>query len=445
MQQVLFHIPIRAEWLPEGFPFPLLVLLVGLAVGFAARWAGQRQSREWLRETLATLSNAAFLLGVVGALLTYFLAPRLPDGIPIYGYGMMLFLAFIFCTWLGGLRAERLGIPQQNIQDLAIWLFICGLIGARAASMSERHPITSAEFYKEFPTIWDGGIILYGGIIGGLFGYLGAWYFIFRKQRTPTLVLADVMAPSIALGICLGRIGCFLNGCCYGFVACAACPVCPVHFPLSAPPTGRLVAAGYQTVAGFTLDDRDQPGKGVRVGEVDPASPAYANGLRPGDVIVGADWGSISSVEDLLGRSDPPQGIDRPGFNNWPKGKNDLRLTVVRGGETVDVPPFSPRTLGLYPTQLYESISMLLLIFVLLAYEPLRHRPGQLMAILMMGYAGHRSLNELLRDDPRPKGFEFYTSFILLGAGLALWLYLALTPARRTEPVPAKDAKSLGT
>jgi prolipoprotein diacylglyceryltransferase len=350
-----------------------------------------------------------------------------PDGIPIYGFGMMLFLAFIACTWLGGCRAQRVGIAKEHIQDLAIWLFVGGLLGARITYLLQEQPRpTPVEFLKRLPQIWNGGIILYGSILGALAGYAGAWFFIFRKRHIPTLKLADVIAPSVALGLCLGRLGCFLNGCCYGQVACPDCAVYPrVHFPLSAPAREALVEEGYQTAAGFTLAER-QPGDGARVGQVVPGSPAADSGLRPGDLIVGADGQDVKSPEDLnayLG-----------GLRNWPRGKTDLQLTVVHaGGERQELPPFSPRTLGLYPTQLYESVSMVLLLLLLLAYEPFRRAEGQVMALLMVGYAVHRYLNELLRDDPRPVGFERYASVFLFAAGLALWLWLQFRPrsARR--------------
>src|SRR6185312_7025056 len=104
----------------------------------------------------------------------------------------------------------------------------------------------------------------------------------------PTLKLADIVAPSIAVGLCLGRFGCFLNGCCYGQVACPTCPVYAVHFPLSAPAREGLVDQGYQTAAGFTLDrEETQPRVyGARVDKVDQGSVAYAAGLRPHDLIV---------------------------------------------------------------------------------------------------------------------------------------------------------------
>src|SRR5262245_6600061 len=58
--------------------------------------------------------------------------PGVEDGIPIYGFGLMLFVAFVACTWLAGRRAQKVGIDKDRIQDLAIWLFIGGLAGSRA-------------------------------------------------------------------------------------------------------------------------------------------------------------------------------------------------------------------------------------------------------------------------------------------------------------------------
>jgi len=87
-----------------------------------------------------------------------------------------------------------------------------------------------------------------------------------------------------------------------------------------------------------------------------------------------------------------------------------------------------PFTVGLYPTQFYEMISMGLLMLVLLAYEPLRRNPGQVCALLMIGYGLHRSLNEILRDDPRPVGLEAYGSVLLIVSGVLLWLVLQLRP-----------------
>jgi prolipoprotein diacylglyceryltransferase len=358
-----------------------------------------------------------------------------PDGVPIYGFGMMLFLAFLVCTWLAGRRGERAGISKETIQDLAIWLFVGGLLGARVAYLlqDEQGPRTVGEFLAKLPYIWEGGIVLYGSVLGALASYALGYFLVFRRRGVSTLKLADVVAPSVAVGICLGRIGCFLNGCCYGQVACADCPVYGVHFPLSAPARFAMVDAGYQTAAGFTLSDRAAP-EGARVGQVDPSSEAYAAGLRPGDVIVEANGNPINGPDALsayLGN-----------FRDW-RGKSDLGLKVLPPEETREV-ACTPRTLGLHPTQLYESISMFLLFLLLTAYFPFRTRDGQVMGLLMICYAVHRYVNELLRNDPRPKGFECYGSVFLLGAGIALMVYLYRKPAQyRTEwAIPEQNAGS---
>jgi prolipoprotein diacylglyceryltransferase len=345
-----------------------------------------------------------------------------PDGVPIYGFGCMLFLAFVVCTWLAGRRAEREGIKKETIQDLAIWIFIGGLLGARITYLLGERPVPPlGDLIARLPRIWDGGIVLYGSVLGGLAGYALAYLLFFRKHGLSTRRLADVIAPSIAIGLCLGRMGCFLNGCCYGLVACADCAVVPISFPLSAPPRAELVAEGDQTAAGFTIVPLTLPGQqGVQVGMVDPKSRAFQAGLRPGAIITEANGHAIRTVTDLNAVLALGSGPD-----NWPRGQARLPMEYR---PTPEAAPISmvivPRTLGLYPTQLYEVISMALLCLVLFAYDPLRRNPGQVMAVLMVGYGLHRYLNELLRGDPRPEGFEIWGSFVCVGAGILLWVWL---------------------
>src|SRR5262249_34994640 len=112
--------------------------------------------------------------------------------------------------------------------------------------------------------------------------------------------------------------------------------------------------------------------------------------------------------------------------SDWPRGKNDLTLTVAgQGGFTI-----APKTLGLHPTQLYETISMLLVLLLLYAFEPFKTRDGQVMVLMMITYAVHRYLNELLRADPRPIGFERHASLFLLGAAIVMGIWLRLRPAQ---------------
>jgi phosphatidylglycerol:prolipoprotein diacylglycerol transferase len=345
---------------------------------------------------------------------------------PIYGFGLMLFLAFLACTWLASRRAERVGMSKEIVQDFTIWIFIGGLLGARIffIYLEETPPASVGEFLYRLPRIWEGGIIFYGSVVGALIAYGLLYWFSFRKQGISTLKLADVVAPSVALGLALGRLGCFLNGCCYGQAACADCPVYAVHFPLSAPARYALVDSGAQTAAGFTLpikEDDDPPRTGVRIGTVDPSSAAYAAGLRDGDVIIALDGQEIGSAKDLdyLGN-----------FQKWPRGKKDLTLKVRDSTNEEKSLTFQPRTIGLHPTQLYETVSMVLVMLLLLAYTPFKTRDGQVMVLMMLTYAVHRYINEMLRNDSRPGPFEWKASVLLFGAGLVMALWLWTRPAQ---------------
>lgn len=338
-------------------------------------------------------------------------------GVPLYGFGVMLCIAYFLSVWVAGRRAERVGINRLQIQDLALWVLIAGIVGARLAFIEMEDPKRDL---TSFFRIWDGGLVLYGSIAGGVLGYFLAYLFVLRKHGTSTWTMADVIAPALAVGIGLGRIGCLLNGCCYGEVACADCV--GVAYPLSAPPRYALTHDGRQTAAGFTLPARDD--EPATVGAVEPGSPAEQSGLRPGDRIVKADDRDIRDARDLN------DYLANQG--EWPRGKRDLTLTVLHANtaEAVELPAFVPWTLRLHPTQVYETVSMALLLLVLFTYEPFKRRDGELMALMMIGYGIHRYVNEMLRSDPRPVGFESYVSLFLVGAGVVIVLWRRRLPAR---------------
>jgi phosphatidylglycerol:prolipoprotein diacylglycerol transferase len=350
-----------------------------------------------------------------------------PEGIPVYGYGGMLFVAFILTTLLAAVLARRERIRPDHIQDMAIWIFVGGIVGARITYM-----IQYGEPIGKFFKIWDGGLVFYGSAIGGAVGYFVAYGLILRKHGIPTWRVADLVAPCAALGLCLGRVGCLLNGCCYGNVACEHCP--GISFPLSAAPREDMTQRGYQTAAGFTIDPTAAALNQARVGRVQPNSPAEDAGLKEGDEIIKARAGKHEQVIKSYGALEDFLSLGR----GWPRGETELELTVRRADGVHELEVFEPWTIRLHPTQLYESISMLLLFFLLLAFYPFRRRPGEVMVLFMIGYAFHRFFNEMLRDDTAPitlLGINTHMtlsqniSILVLLSALLLGLWLRLQPA----------------
>jgi phosphatidylglycerol:prolipoprotein diacylglycerol transferase len=428
-----------------------------------------------------------------------------PDGIPVYGFGAMLFVTFIACTVWGARRARRMaGLAPERFQDLAIVLFVSGIIGARILYM--------IQFANQFPNqnlwallgaffqIWKGGIIFYGSALGGAIGYGLFYWFVLRRLNVSGWRLADAVAPLLCLGLAIGRIGCYLNGCCWGQVACEECAPVPLgaaHFPLlPAHARDQLVGEkGLQTSTGFTLGPTprgavDDPRSVVRA--VEPGSAAAAAGLKPGDQIVKVNGQPNAVVVDVAGPPEkvrdalelfrksgaridenperPPRAyFDDPSAyvqarlalgdggvvlsvtdllwdlaRDWPRGRHELALGVRRDGQEIDLPAFAPRTVGLYPTQLYETVSMVLLIGLLLAYYPFRRHDGQLMTLCMVGYAVHRFVNESIRTEPLIEGTPLtlsqWGSVVILVAAVAIEAYLWRTMPSRWAAAPEPPA-----
>ncbi len=149
-------------------------------------------------------------------------------GIKLFGYGLMLFLAFLGSTTLASRLARREQLDPEVIYDLSLFVFLGGLLGARLFYVIQYWGVR-VHSLLDIVRIWEGGIVLYGSIIGG-----ASAFFLYRLLRPfPLRPFMDVVAPSLALGIAIGRFGCFLNGCCYGDV----CQLpWAVSFPEPSPP-----------------------------------------------------------------------------------------------------------------------------------------------------------------------------------------------------------------
>ncbi len=125
----------------------------------------------------------------------------------------MIALAFLAGLWTATRRARRENISAEKIADVTLWLMVGAIAGARFVYVTTywREEFASQPLSEIFK-IYHGGLVFYGGFIGAAI----AGFIYIRWKKMPLWKTVDVLAPSVALGSVFGRIGCLLNGCCYG-------------------------------------------------------------------------------------------------------------------------------------------------------------------------------------------------------------------------------------
>jgi phosphatidylglycerol:prolipoprotein diacylglycerol transferase len=129
----------------------------------------------------------------------------------IYSYGLMVACGFALALWLVSLEARRQALPRDKIINLCLGLIIFGILGARLLYIFQ-----NLKFYLDYPAqvlmLHKGGLSFYGGFLLAL---IFAAVF-FKREHLPALKTVDLLCPYLALAQGLGRLGCLLNGCCYG-------------------------------------------------------------------------------------------------------------------------------------------------------------------------------------------------------------------------------------
>ncbi|MGQ9778814.1 MAG: prolipoprotein diacylglyceryl transferase [Bacillota bacterium] len=132
-------------------------------------------------------------------------------GLPVFAYGACLAVAFAVAILLAQREAAREGLRPEMIVDLALVVCLGGLLGARLLFV-----LLEFDYYRtrlwEILDIRAGGMSFFGAALGG---FAAAWFYA-KHKGWPRWRLADLCAPYIALGYAIARLGCLLNGCCYG-------------------------------------------------------------------------------------------------------------------------------------------------------------------------------------------------------------------------------------
>jgi phosphatidylglycerol:prolipoprotein diacylglycerol transferase len=150
---------------------------------------------------------------------------------PIHSYGLMLALSFLTGIWFSMTRAKRAGLDPDVIADVGFWLILSAVLGARLYYVLLHFDEFCGDLWSIINPFHGGGLVGIGGLVmyGGFIGAVLAAVLYFSLKKLPFLPYADATAPGIAFGVMLTRIGCFLNGCCFG-AGTAHGGVC---FPLS--------------------------------------------------------------------------------------------------------------------------------------------------------------------------------------------------------------------
>lgn len=413
MRSELFRIPIEVAGVPLlGLGVLLLLWLVGSA-GYVA-WLVRRgeTSQAWAQLPV---------IGVMAAVLLF--VPKLfPEGLPVRGYGVMLVVASLTGLAMSVHRARQRGLDPDVIFSLAFGMFICGILGARLFYV--------IEYWNDFVAaggvsgalrkalqFTEGGLVVYGSLIGASAAFV---LFVLRR-KLPLLAMADLIAPSLVAGLALGRIGCLLNGCCYGGV----CELpWAVTFPQESPAYSDQAAGGE--MHGFRWEVNPATGAAT-VTRVD-AQPAEGK-LQVGDVILSVDGERVERAEQLPGllfdRYFARRGVHL-GVGTTSGERRQIRYTAAEVRE---------RSLPVHPTQVYSTVNAALLACVLWLFYPLRRRDGEVTALMLTLYPIARFLLEIIRTDESPifgtgLSISQNVSLLILVAVAGLWIYVWQQPTK---------------
>ncbi len=426
VRTTLFSIPAEfANWPVFGFGWLFWAWIIVSIVG-AIVLSLRPHTR---REIPGFLPVFLLVAGVVAFLLPNLVEPGPPGGmrgLPIRGYGVMLMLATITAVGMAAYRAQQVGIDPEVIYSLAIVMFIAGIIGARVFYVAEywnqefspRRTGSVLATLQSIANVPKGGLVVYGSVLFGV--PAGIWFCLRRGLNV--LAIGDIIAPSMVLGQSLGRVGCFLNGCCFGAVCLTQ--NFALTFPPDSPPYMQHESLGWRS--GVWLDVKEQEDV-LAVAYIAPGSPAAASGLKVGSQVLSINGAELQSLDDARGKLTTAAGafeIATPdGVFRWKTAK----------------PP--ARSVPIHAAQLYAAIDAALLACVLWFFYPFRVRDGEVFALLLTIHPISRFLIEMIRsDEPKyPLSISQWLSIGLLIAGIALWVVVEMRP-RRAANVPLPTA-----
>jgi phosphatidylglycerol:prolipoprotein diacylglycerol transferase len=300
-------------------------------------------------------------------------------GIPVYGYGVMLVIGFFTAMELAKFLARRSGLDPELFANAALIALVTGVVGARLSHVLENWRDYAQPALGFWQNLWNavnirsGGLTYYGGFLLAFPSVLA--YGLYK--RVPVRVGMDIIAPCLMIGLGFGRIGCYLNGCCYGAPTTAAWGV---EFPYG--------------------------------------SDAYATEAREG---------KIQAPEALIEHDT----MGRPILDS--DGRPVLRpMKDIAANSALYTLASQQHSLRLHPAQLYSTLTAWLIAAFLVAYFTLPHAPGRGFSLMLILEGITRFLLEMLRAEPPatlfgrhvfgPLTLSMGISVVLVVLGAVLWV-----------------------
>jgi phosphatidylglycerol:prolipoprotein diacylglycerol transferase len=308
----------------------------------------------------------------------------------IYSYGPMLVIGFLLAMELAKFLARRVKLDPETFLNAGMIALIAGVVGARLSHVIENWPQYSnparsfAANFFDAVNIRSGGLTFYGGML--LAFPVTIAYGIYK--RVPIKLGMDVMAPCIVIGLGLGRIGCFLNGCCYG-------AACDPNF------------VGAVTYPYYSNAYLDQYYDGVLHPPDQLTAPSEFPGARP--------------------RLLEPSEVAR-----------DPELAKLAAQQ---------RSLPVHNAQIYSTLTALLIAGICVAFFTTQPAPGRVMALMLMLEGTTRFILEMLRSEPPVThvfghgwSLSMVIGVLLAVAGVILWFTFGALNSAEERPVTPEPA-----
>ncbi|HUP77920.1 MAG TPA: prolipoprotein diacylglyceryl transferase family protein [Pirellula sp.] len=421
MRQTLFYLPHEFLGIPVlGIGWVLgAIVLISIAIVATSR----------KKQSIAKVLEEQGAVWAVAAFIVVFLLPQIETrindgtptpwivGLPVRGYGVMLMLGVVSAMAIALHQCEKAGLTRDAFFSLATWTVIAGLLGARVfyvvQKWSELGNTVGEKLWKSLQ-VTEGGLVVYGSVIGGLIA-MAIWT---RKNRFSFFSVADCVTPAFFIGLAFGRIGCLLNGCCYGGLCEGSLP--SITFPAGSPAYVDQIESG--SLFGFETDSKPSVEEPQIIRKVRPNSWASSNNIRIGQKLI-----SIDASANRLSPNDP---LAAPEFESVIRVDNHHFQLAAR-----DVPT---RSLPVHPSQIYAAVSGLILCAWTFIFAAIAKRTGVVVGVGLIAYGILRIIEEIIRVD---EAGQFGTSFSIAQwistGGILLGICLVIDAKRQSPSLPA--------